>query len=158
MCSPFYTLAGDYLLEMTCKNKAGRKRRAKQVAGVETTLSLSLPHSHTEKICSAKKRVSGPKYILALKKEGIIWGKYHSEWKQIEDLSVPVFCLGKLWVMNGTWGERILTENKKLGTFLPSFIFCNPQQHSDHLGGTYLFLVLCSRVGKQKALSPASRR
>lgn len=80
MCSPFYTLAGDYLLEMTCKNKPGGKRRAKQVVGVEKNpLSLSIPLSYTQKICSAKKRVSGPKYILALKKERIIWGKYYPE-------------------------------------------------------------------------------
>lgn len=68
MCSSFYTLAGDYLLEMACENKPGGKRRAKQVVGVETSFSLSTPLSHRQKISSAKKRVSGPKYILALKR------------------------------------------------------------------------------------------
>lgn len=68
MCSSFHTLAGDYLVEIACKNKPGGKRRAKQVVGVETTFSASTLLSHRQKIYSAKKKVSGPKYILALKR------------------------------------------------------------------------------------------
>lgn len=71
------------------------------------------------------------KIYLGFEKEGIL-GEIPLRMQTDWGLScTTVFCLGKFWVINGTWGEHTLTENQKLGTFFPSVIFCNPSQHSE---------------------------
>lgn len=131
---------------MTRKNKLGQKGRGKQGAGGKTTFSLSLSHTQRKQFVLQKRQSSGPK-------GRIIWGKYHSEWKQIEDLAVPQFFT----LVSCEWDVRCMYINRRKAWTIFSPHFFNPYEHSDHLGGTYIFLVLSSTVGKQKALSSASQ-